>query len=147
VTINDLPDRLRSKIVVMRGGSDCWIWTATTTSNGYGVACLNGGRTTAHRAIYELLVGQIDDGLVIDHLCRVRNCVNPAHLEPVTQRENLMRGETTQGSINGSKTHCIRGHEFTPENTYPHPAGRSCRACAAYRASLYREARMNLVTT
>jgi hypothetical protein len=78
----------------------------------------------AHRMAYELARDPIPAGLVIDHLCRNKRCVNPSHLEAVEQRVNLLRGET-----NSAKTHCINGHEFTPDNTYMWQGKRSCRAC------------------
>lgn len=70
----------------------CWIWGRFTLPNGYGQLTVKGKRTLAHRYMYEKHVGPIPDGLVIDHLCRVRNCVNPDHLEPVTHTENQRRG-------------------------------------------------------
>lgn len=92
-----------------------------------------------HRVVYEALVGPIPDGMVIDHLCRQPSCVNPAHLEPVTRRENVLRGLTLPAA-NARKTHCKHGHEFTPENTYLFPTGtRGCRTCA--RAAKQREKR------
>lgn len=113
---------------------DCWLWTAST-NNGYGSISLGARkRVQAHRFAYELLVGPIPDGLELDHLCRVRHCVNPAHLEPVTARENQLRSLSVSG-INAAKTHCIWGHEYTPENTYIRPCdgGRDCRACRSRR--------------
>jgi hypothetical protein len=78
---------------------------------------------------YELAIGPIPEGLTIDHLCRNRGCVNPAHLEAVTNRTNLLRGDGI-AALNARKTHCKRGHEFTPENTYVWREGtRACRAC------------------
>ncbi|MDX3520753.1 HNH endonuclease signature motif containing protein [Streptomyces scabiei] len=113
----------------------CWLWEASKTGTGYGRFSLNGQMVLAHRFAYELQRGEIPAGLHVDHLCRVRHCVNPAHLEPVTCRENLMRGDTP-AARNASKTHCVKGHEYTPQNTYvappnPHnPNGfRHCRDC------------------
>jgi hypothetical protein len=87
----------------------------------------------AHRVIYEYLVGPIPDGLSIDHLCRVRHCVNPAHLEPVTHRENVLRGQAPT-AVNGRKTRCKRGHEFnrTVRN------GRRCYTCHLYLSRVRR---------
>lgn len=114
-------------------GSGCWLWTAYVDRKGYGVFGIN-QRTLvkAHRYSYELHVGPIPEGLQLDHLCRVRHCVNPAHLEPVTNQENVIRGNAARPKL----THCKHGHEFTPENTYLHPkrGKRHCKACASIRS-------------
>ncbi len=111
----------------------CWLWTASTHA-GYGcIGDENNKVVSAHRVAYELLVGSIPEGLHLDHLCRVPLCVNPSHLEPVTPRENLMRGVSFSAD-NAKKTHCVNGHEFTPENTRPRlQGGRACRACDKIR--------------
>jgi len=107
--------------------STCWLWTGST-NYGYGTFMIGGINTRAHRFSWELRRGPIPDGLVIDHLCRIHECVNPDHLEPVTIQVNTLRGIGTSG-INARKTHCIRGHEFTPENTRMTHKGRNCRQC------------------
>lgn len=115
----------------------CWLWTGSVNNCGYGNFRYDGTPMGAHRASYLIFVGPIPTGMSIDHLCRVRRCVNPAHLEPVTQRLNVLRG-IAPTAVHGAKTHCIHGHEFTAENTRHHgPDGRwrQCRACrASYRA-------------
>lgn len=120
VKVND-DDRFWSKV---DADGDCWVWTAARYHDGYGQF----DRFRAHRWAYERLVGPIPDGLQLDHLCRNRACVNPDHLEPVTNDENMARSPIH----NRAKTHCKRGHAFTPENTYllPRDGGRKCRACA-----------------
>ena len=111
-----------------------WLWTGTQNENGYG----RYNNQLAHRMAYELLVGQIPDGLPLDHVCRVTSCVRPDHLEPVTPGENVRRGYC--GNINAARqnelTHCIRGHEFDEANTRVTARGaRACRACARLRRS------------
>ena len=106
----------------------CWPWLGRLYPAGYG-ECHLFGEGYAHRIAYILTRGPIPKGLQIDHLCRNRACANPEHLEAVTQRENILRG-TGASARNAVKTHCIRGHEFTPENTYREPTGgRRCRTC------------------
>lgn len=123
---------------VERGAeSECWPWVASVTSTGYG-ALGSGGRSEpkvyAHRVSYELNVGPIPAGLEIDHLCRNRRCVNPAHLEPVPHRENTLRGESPV-AVNAAKTHCVRGHALSGPNVYLRPDApwRSCRECRRLR--------------
>lgn len=114
------------------GPGGCWLWTGTILARGYGQFWVGPGhrglRVRAHRFAYEMLVGPIPDGLVIDHLCRVPLCVNPAHMEPVTGRVNIRRG-IGPSAVNARKTHCHRGHPFTPANTLLYRGSRCCRAC------------------
>lgn len=111
-------------------GSLCWEWTGSRNGrNGYGYFNDGHGRIrTAHRLIYEAMTAPIPQGLTIDHLCRNRACVNPAHLEAVTNRENCLRGASGPAQ-NAAKTHCLRGHPFDASNTHITPRGRECRAC------------------
>src|SRR3990167_8297165 len=102
----------------------CWIWTAGRTSRGYG--SLQG--RLAHRAAYEFLVGPIPAGMTVDHLCRVRHCINPAHMEIVERGENVLRGHGIT-AMNKRKTRCLHGHLFTPTNTYHRPDNPHYRAC------------------
>ncbi len=107
----------------------CWLWTAGL-AHGYGSFRLIDRAVYAHRMAYELMVGPIPEGLHLDHLCRVTNCVNPEHLEPVTCRENNLRG-ISPAAVNAAKTHCPQGHQYSAENTYENPNSgrRLCRAC------------------
>jgi hypothetical protein len=114
----------------------CWIWTRGL-AGGYG----RWRRRPVHVRSYERYVNLVPDGAVLDHLCRVRSCCNPKHLEPVTNRENLARGFGWSGR-NARKTHFVYGHEFTPQSTYIDSRGcRKCRPCAARRATELRERR------
>lgn len=108
----------------------CWLWTGYTNRGGYGVIYA-GAMVPAHRFAYELLVGPIPDGLVIDHLCRTKACVNPDHLEPVTQGENVRRG-LGAGSQYQPKSDCVNGHPFTDDNTViAHNGQQRCLKCRA----------------
>ena len=91
--------------------SGCWAWMGYVTNKGYGKTTVARRPRWAHRAAYEAAKGPIPEGMQIDHLCRVRCCINPDHLEAVTPRENVVRG------IAVTKTHCGKGHPYTPENT------------------------------
>jgi hypothetical protein len=124
-----LIDRLMARAHLDVNG--CWIWGGYCNRDGYGKIKDDGGRRllSTHRVTYEHFVEPIPDGLQIDHLCRNRACCNPAHLEPVTSRENTMRGRTL-ASINAMLTHCRKGHPFDEANTRMHGGGRRCRACA-----------------
>lgn len=121
--------------------SGCWLWMASCTAEGYGQFWLEKTNVRAHRWIYEFSVGPIPDGLQIDHLCRVRSCVNPAHLEAVDQQTNLLRGEGLT-AINARKTHCPAGHPYSGENLYNNPRGaRICRTCGRQRSRIERAAK------
>jgi hypothetical protein len=111
----------------------CWLWTAGRNGDGYGYATFNKVNVGAHRMAYFLTRGPIPEGLHLDHLCRVRSCVNPDHLEPVTNGENIIRG-VSPWAINRRKSACKRGHPFTPENTLANSkGGRTCRECERAR--------------
>lgn len=136
--LSDLPFRVENKIEP-EPTTGCWLWTGATSR--YGFVGGQGRNVLAHRAVYELLVGPIPDGLELDHLCRNKLCVSPWHLEPVTHRENLRRRapHRTVGEWQTEKTHCPQGHEYTDENTYlrPEGRGRDCRLCRRARSLAY----------
>jgi hypothetical protein len=109
----------------------CWLWTGAVDSRGYGKLAL----TTAHRWFYMRLTGPILEGLQLDHTCRVPACVNPDHLEPVTQAENIRRRAA-------ALTHCKAGHEYAAGNERIRPGGaRACRACDRATARRFRDRR------
>lgn len=120
---------------VDRTGS-CWNWTGATSKDGYGIILVRRETKYAPRHAWELMHGPMPEGLEPDHLCRNRACVNPDHLEPVSHRENVLRGESPTAK-NARKTHCKLGHEFTEENTYitPSTGGRNCRTCLGVAAA------------
>ena len=129
-------ERFWAKVLIT---DSCWIWLGPKDRQGYGrfrVSPTSNG--PAHRYAYELLVGPIPDGLTLDHVyprCQNKACVRPTHLEPVTGAVNYQRFKAT-------RTHCKRGHEFTPENTYIDKIGaRQCRKCSAEKQARYRAAR------
>jgi hypothetical protein len=125
---------------------NCWLWTGSIGDTGYGkhtrwdAASRRAVTRVAHRVVYEALLGQVPPGLELDHLCGVRSCVNPAHLEPVTRRENHRRA-LTPDAVNAARTACRLGHPFSPENTRAdrahgaHGASRNCRTCVRSRQS------------
>ncbi len=110
--------------------SGCWVW-GKSLSDGYGNFRMGHKTHRAHQVSYKLFVGDVPCGLELDHKCRNRACCNPAHLEPVTRRTNLLRSSLTNTFLNAIKTHCPQGHEYTVENTYGRPSKseRQCRTC------------------
>jgi HNH endonuclease len=135
-------ERFVEKFTAVDPAGGCWRREVDPTRKGYGRFSLEGRRYESHVASYMMFVGPVPEGMVIDHLCHDpdecdlgpkcphRSCVNPAHLKPETNHANSMRG-TGPAAKNARKTHCMRGHEFTPENTYTPPGGggRACKTC------------------
>lgn len=126
-----LPEKFWRNVEVSQDG--CWRWTKGLNHAGYArFPVVSEGRRQhrrIHRLTYEVFVAPLTPGLTIDHLCRVRNCCNPAHLEEVTQRENTLRGDTLNAA-NVLKTHCPQGHPYSADNTYVNRGRRNCRICS-----------------
>lgn len=118
---------------------DCWEWIGRKNQDGYGEWVTEGKSWRVHRYSWTSLVGVIPEGLTIDHLCHVRHCVNPDHLEVVTLQENIRRRRFNGGGLYGrQKTECLRGHAYTPGNTYRNPTTgrRYCRECHRIKARM-----------
>jgi len=136
----ELLTRFFSKVriypTVTFNGTPCWIWIARVDDLGYGTFQFQGWTQRAHRISFGMFDHIIPNGNHTDHLCRFPSCVNPCHLEDVSPRTNILRGEGNAAK-HARKTHCIYGHEFTPENTYVNPRKplhRNCRACSKIRS-------------
>ena len=118
---------------------DCWLWTGLLHRKGYGVVKIESKALKVHNVIWTMLVGEIPEGMVLDHLCRVRHCVNPDHLEPVTPHENWKRGFAPSRQ-HARRTHCINGHPFSGDNLVIRVDGaRGCRACRREASRKQRE--------
>lgn len=123
-TVATLPDSWARKVRT----STCEVWVGATNSKGYGIATISGHQELAHRVAYEAEYGPIPDGYVLDHLCRVRNCVRPEHLEPVTQAENTRRGRTAKSLQVGDT--CQNGHLIEAGRLYVKKSGATeCMEC------------------
>lgn len=141
-----------AKVHIPADRAACWVWTGAINSGGYGSFGASGSSVEAHRWSYRNANGPLPLGKELDHICHTRDktclgglsclhrrCVNPAHLEPVVQRENWARGRAPSVA-NATKTRCKHGHEFTPENTYYRPDGaRGCRKCIVRRVTAYKK--------
>ena len=114
---------------------DCWTWTGSKKSSDYGGFFYDGRVGYAHRFSYALHFGEIPDGATIDHLCRNKSCVNPSHLEAVTQLQNNRRRTQGEGSRGQVISTCDRGHEKTPDNVYRHGTDYHCMKCRAINAA------------
>jgi HNH endonuclease len=124
---SDPVSRFYERILYAENG--CWLWQGKISSSGYALLSIKGRYVHVHRWAYEHFRGVIPEGLLIDHLCKHRSCVNPEHLQPVTYQENNQR----------ARTHCWQGHPFTAENTLINGSGRMCRICRHERERKYRQ--------
>lgn len=114
---------------VLKSADGCWLWQGPLNKGGYGQFYLDGQQGHAHRAAYKMFVAPVPDGMVVDHICRVRACVNPVHLRPLTNAENVLIGVGITAK-NLTKTHCKRGHELAGDNLIPNKdSKRICRTC------------------
>lgn len=136
--------RVERFYAAMDRSGECWVWLERRYPSGYGWCSrmLGDGSGYAHRVAYVLAVGRIDAGMELDHLCRNRACVNPAHLEPVSHRENIMRSPIAVAAINARKTHCKWGHPFSGDNLVLSGNTRRCRTCSRFRQRATRRRRM-----
>lgn len=125
-------------VSLLRGApGPCWIWEASSDRRGYGQFFDGNTMVKAYKWAYVSALGPVAAGLDLDHRCRVRACCNPAHLDPVDHRTNVLRG-MSPGAISYRTNRCFKGHELTPENTGTRPNGsRICKTCDAARSRVY----------
>ena len=121
-----IPARERFLTRINRDENECWLWTGRLHKLGYSVIWVNGKDMAGHRYSYELHKGPIPEGLSLDHLCRIRHCVNPDHLEAVTHKENVYRG-FSPAAINARKKLCKNGHPLVKDKYKPN--SRTCIIC------------------
>lgn len=139
--IESLSERFWEKVDRSGGSKACWVWLAAIKPDGYAAFWVSAARKTrsAHLVLYEATHGAVPSGLTLDHLCRNRACVNPAHLEVVTRGENVLRG-IGPTAVNARKTHCPKNHPLQGENLYVDGNGkRSCLICRAATARAWFE--------
>jgi hypothetical protein len=132
--------RFMAKIDRGQYPGDCWRWRAALNAGGYALFGLDGRMRLGYRIAYEWWVGLVPDGLQLDHICRVRQCVNPDHLEPVTRQENALRGVRARAVP--KPTHCPYGHEYSGKNLWKTREGYlHCVICRNRRGAEFRARR------
>lgn len=128
----ELPGSFVSKVIVDQDRG-CWLWQGGLGDGGYAHFKIKGRQWNGHKFSFVALGGVVLDGEQLDHLCSIKHCVNPFHLEPVTPQVNTLRG-SGPSAVNARKAHCDHGHEFTPENTRITNKRRHCRECSRIRS-------------
>ena len=126
--VADMREAFNLRVDKSAGPDECWVWIGSRNTAGYGRMNYNCKHHAAHRLSWEFHVGPIPEGLVIDHLCRNTSCVNPNHLEPVTDRVNILRG-TAPTAEAARKTHCPKGHAYEGDNLKTYKTYRMCATC------------------
>lgn len=124
-------ERFFAKVLITPG---CWYWEGAKDGNGYGAFNWHNVKWRAHRASLKLAGIALIPGMYVDHICRVRDCVRPEHLRQVSPRANVLSNSASLQAANKIKTHCIRGHEYTDENTMHRRGWRECRECIRIRS-------------
>jgi HNH endonuclease len=127
-------DFARMSKYIVAGDSGCWLWTGRTNGKDYAQTTVGSKKAYVYRVLYVYLKGSFPQGTEVDHLCRVRRCVNPAHIEPVTHQENMKRGKTIS-ALNLQKSTCPQGHAYSGTNSR---GDRICHPCYAEAARAYR---------
>lgn len=132
------PKRFWTKVAILENG--CWQWKAGKCNGGHGLFHLQGGKKNikAHVWAYVKHIGRVPDGKELDHLCRNPACVNPLHLEPVTHRENILRGNSF-AAMQARRTHCIHGHPLSGDNLGYKDGHRWCKLCRHLRYKRWKE--------
>ncbi len=129
------PAQIKAAVIVTAEG--CWQWQHRVDDDGYGRSAFRRSTWLAHRMAWTVFNGEIPSGMVLNHCCRNRRCVNPLHLMVLTRLENTMIG-LSPPACNARKVSCEHGHAFDEQNTYRHKGRRSCRACNAIAAAKYK---------
>lgn len=135
----ELPSHFEKFMMLVEKTDTCWLWKGYIRTDGYGRARhTSSNHGLAHKWLWEHTNGSVPEGLELDHLCRVRHCVNPEHLEPVTRQVNVLRG-VSPPALNARKTHCPQGHALAGDNLgIGTHGGRFCRICSRVRAKAHK---------